>query len=167
MANTVDNRGIFNLSTASDFLYCLDVALNRYKVTRAKRIQDALFLIMGVTHLREWIAPGYRPTFSNNQPSPTPSNKAESFYIEIFENSDFKIVKGLCNRAKHLSRRCVATNYTHGLNFDEIDCPIDDVLANFDEGPPTGFFVEDMEIGEILNRLLDEYRHKWFDRECT
>jgi hypothetical protein len=167
MANTVDNRGIFNLNTARDFLYCLEVALKKYKNTRAKRIQDALFLIMGATHLREWIAPGYSPKFSNNQPSPAPRNKAEKFYIEIFDNLDFKIVQGLCNRAKHLSGRSVATDYTNGLSFDECDCPIDDVVANFDEGPPTGFFVEDMEIGEILNRLLDEYQHKWFDRECT
>jgi hypothetical protein len=93
--------------------------------------------------------------------------RLKAFILRSSKIQILKIVKGLCNRAKHLSRRCVATNYTHGLNFDEIDCPIDDVLANFDEGPPTGFFVEDMEIGEILNRLLDEYRHKWFDRECT
>jgi hypothetical protein len=74
-------------------------------------------------------------------------------------------VRGLCNRTKHLSVKCKATDYTSGLTIDEWDL-IDDVV-DFDEGPPTGFFVDETEVSDILLRLLDEYRRDWFERELT
>jgi hypothetical protein len=165
MAKAAENEGIFHLTSASHLLYCLEAALKRYMSSKPKRIEDAFFLIMGANHLREWIAPGYRPTFDHDRPSPLPNTEAEKFYVRIFDNADFKIVRGLCNRAKHLSVKCKATDYTSGLTIDEWDL-IDDVV-DFDEGPPTGFFVDETEVSDILLRLLDEYRRDWFERELT
>jgi hypothetical protein len=161
-----ENEGIFHLTSASDFFYCLHVALDRYQRSRSKRIEDTFFLVMGANHLREWIAPGYRPEFDKKtgEPSPAPLTEAEKFYIEVFDDPDFKIVRGLCNRAKHLTKECSVTSYSNSSNLmiDDLDCMIDDVL-NWDEGPPTGFYVEGEEVGEILHRLLNTYRHAWFE----
>lgn len=165
MAKTAEGEVIFHLTSARDLLYCLEAALQRYMSSKPKRIEDAFFLIMGANHLREWIAPGYRPTFDHDLPSPPPKTEAEKFYVRIFDNAEFKIVRGLCNRAKHLSVKCKATDYTAGLTIEEWDL-IDDVV-NFDEGPPTGFFVDGKEVSDILLRLLEEYRRDWFERELT
>jgi hypothetical protein len=159
-----ESQGIFHLTSASDLFCCLHVALSRYQKADSKRIEDAFFLVMGANHLREWIALGYNPKFKKGVPSPAPNSEAEKFYIEIFDNDDFKIVQGLCNRAKHLTANCVLTGYLGDLSIDEWDLPIDDVV-DFDEGPPTGFYVDGQEIGSILHRLLEVYRDEWFEHQ--
>jgi len=166
MAKPAENEGIFHLTSASHFLYCLEAALKRYMSSKPKRIEDAFFLVIGANHLREWIAPGYSPTFGHdNTPRPQPITEAEKFYVRIYKNADFKIVRGLCNHAKHLSVNCKATDCTCGLSIDEWDS-IDDVV-DFGEGPPAGFFVDETEVSDILLRLFGEYRRAWFERELT
>lgn len=163
-----ENEGIFHLTSARDFYCCLDIALQRYQKARSKRIEDIFFLVMGANHLREWIAPGYDPEFKNKIPIPPPKTAEQKFYLVLFEDKDFKIVKKLCNRAKHLKPRHREPSYSYSnssdLCIDDWDCMIDDV-PNWDEGPPAGFFVDGEEVGAILHRLLNKYRDDWFEHQ--
>ena len=165
MAKQVKEEGVFHLTSARHLLYCLEDALQRYRDSRIKRIEDVFFLVMGANHLREWIAPGYSPKFRDGLPSSPADTEAKKFYIRIFDNADFQIVRNVCNRAKHLSMQCEPTCCTGGLPIDEWDS-IDNVV-DFDKGPPTGFFVDETEIGGVLQRLLEEYRRDWFECEAA
>ncbi len=49
--------GVFNLETAEDLFYCITQSLRCYKEAKAKEIDRLFFVVMGLTHLREWIAP--------------------------------------------------------------------------------------------------------------
>ena len=163
-----ESEGIFHLASAKDFYCCLDIALQRYQKAKSKRIEDIFFLIMGANHLREWIAPGYDLRHDESNMPKQPQTEAQKFYLKIFNDNDFKIVKKLCNRAKHLKPRRGEPSYSYSsssdLCIDDWDCMIDDV-PNWDEGPPTGFFVDGEEIGTILRRLLDKYRDDWFEHQ--
>lgn len=150
------NNGIFNLTSAEDFFKCLEVVLRQYRDSTAKQIEIALFLVMGANHLREWIAPGY-------DHKRTAKTKAEKFYNKIFEDPNFKIVNQLCNNAKHLKGVSQETSYVGGLNVDDWPGLIDDLIGNWDSGPPTGFYVDGTEIGDILTSLLGKYQSDWFD----
>ncbi|GCE65922.1 hypothetical protein OMCYN_01868 [cyanobiont of Ornithocercus magnificus] len=161
-----EHKGIFHY-TAEELFTCLDIALNRYRSGKAKQIEDVFFLILGLNHLREWIAPGY----DHKQEAKSTEQK---FYNEIFKNNDFKIIRQLSNNAKHLLKNPMGTSRSSGLSIDDYP-PIDEV-SNFDEGPPSGFYVEveikdegktdekrteTKDVGEVLQNLLEIYR-KWF-----
>lgn len=150
----------FHLTSAKDFLYCLENTLARYKKSRVKRVEDLFFLVMGLAHLREWIAPGYK----HEQTAVTP---AQHFYNDIYKIQDFKTVLALCNGIKHLdiehsdNRPAPNTSYSADLPFNEWPAPIDEVLK-WDDGPPTDFYVDKEKIEEMLQRLVDFYKEKWF-----
>ena len=134
------------------FFYCLEVALQRYKSSSVKRVEDAFFLIMGLNHLREWIAPGY----NHKQPADT---DAKRLYLEIYDLPEFKIINALCNRSKHLAIS-QETGYRGELTVSE--WPDLASVLRIDEGPPSAFYVNNEEIEKPLSRLLEEYRNKWF-----
>ena len=157
MMEVAANNGMFNLTCAEDFFKCLEVVLRQYRESTAKQIEIALFLVMGANHLREWIAPGY------DYNKGTANTNAEKFYNKIFEDPNFKIVNQLCNHAKHLKWISQETSCAGGLNIDDWPGLIDDLIGDWDSGPPTGFFVDGTEIGDILASLLDKYRSDWFN----
>lgn len=164
MAGENENKGIFNLASAEDFFLSLKIALAKYRKSTVKELEVALFLVMGVNHLREWIAPGYDPRpDGRGRPKNTPKNAAEKFYVDIYDD-DFKLVNQLCNRSKHLRKIGARTGFEGGLNIDEWPDSVDDLIGGFDQGPPTAFLVEGQEIGEIVQRILSRYQIEWFDR---
>ena len=65
--------GIFDLNTPQEFFNSICRILNRYKSSHAKDIEDLLYVLMGLNHLREWIAPHY------DKMKP-PKNPAEDFF---------------------------------------------------------------------------------------
>jgi hypothetical protein len=156
MIEVAANNGVFNLTSAEDFFKCLEVALMQYKESTTKQIEIALFLVMGANHLREWIAPGCDHKKKDK-------TEAEAFYCKIFDDPNFKIVNQLCNHAKHLEGVSQKTSYAGELNIDDWPGLIDDLIGDWDSGPPTGFFVDGVEIGDVLTSLLDKYRSDWFN----
>lgn len=162
MAGENENKGIFNLASAEDFFLSLKIALVKYRKSTVKELEVALFLVMGVNHLREWIAPDYDPRpDGRGRPKNTPKNAAERFYVAIFDG-DFKLVNQLCNRSKHLKKIDARTGLEGGLNIDEWPDSVDDLIGGFDQGPPTAFLVNEQDIGDVLERILNRYEKEWF-----
>ncbi len=95
MSKTNKSLARFHLTSANDFFYCLESTLARYKKSKVKRVEDLFFLVMGLAHLREWIAPGYKY-------KQTAKTVAQHFYNDIYKIEDFKTVQALCNGIKHL-----------------------------------------------------------------
>ena len=109
-------------------------------------------MILGLNHLREWIAPGFKD-FKH------PANDAEEFFLLIFDNSDWKIINEICNQTKHVNP-VPRLSAEYDLTFESWHS-VDDVRT-FDSGPPTRFTVDGHDIEPILERVSDFYRRHWF-----
>ena len=157
MSAAPTKSGIFHIGDEKDFFYLLKDALKRYNSQKVKSVELLFFLIMGLNHLREWIAPGYRH-------EQEPTNRDQCFYREIHKDEDFKTIRELCNRTKHFQpgsgRR---TTYDSGLPIDEWS-DINSVL-NFDEGPPSEFFVDGTDVSAVLGRVLARYEEHLYSQD--
>ena len=72
--------------------------------------RNFLFLALGLTHLREWIADSNHAVIEKKQKDGIALTDGEQFFIEIYLLPSFKIIQELCNRGKHhISRDAVAT----------------------------------------------------------
>jgi len=145
--------GIFDLNTAQEFLDSICRIIKRYKSSVAKEIEYLLYVIMGLNHLREWIAPGYNP-------KNTPKNPGEVFYQDIWDNKSFQIINSICNGTKHLAKMDLTTSSEYGIPFD--DWPEVDAVRIFDLGPPSNYFVDGQNIIEIIDEAVNFYETKWF-----
>ena len=148
--------GIFDLKTPEEFFSTVLRTYDRYQESNAKDVEDLLYVLMGLNHLREWIAPGY----SHITP---PGRLEEVFYNEIWNTSSFKIINSLCNRTKHLNTVCGTTSSSHDIPFD--DWPDVDAVRHFDLGPASMYLVDGQDVAEIINDVIAFYRTRWFERK--
>ena len=147
-------NGIFDIEEPSQFFDSILRVFERYKSSRAKNVEDLLYVIMGLNHLREWIAPGYRP-------DTMPQSSAESFYAEIWdEEPNFQTMNALCNRTKHLASVKAQTSSTHDLDIDE--WPDVDSVRSFDLGPASGYQVDGRDVSEVCEEVIAFYQARWF-----
>jgi hypothetical protein len=147
-------RKIFNLNSKDLFFY-IQVSMKKYKNSKAKNIEQLFFIIMSLNHIREWIAPGYKHTYK-------PINVEQEFYNDIYELQEFKTIQDLCNGIKHLGSS-KNTEAQYGLKIDDWDAMFDDVKS-FDDGPPSKFTVDGMDIENVLDKVIDFYSREWFDK---
>ena len=107
MANT---GGFFSIRDDTAFFAILSKTLDSFRATKAKRPEDLLLLILGLAHLGEWIAPGYRR-------GAIAKNCAERFVALLFEDPNYQTVLLLANHAKHQRRD--ALPHTQKISFVE------------------------------------------------
>lgn len=146
-------KGIFDLNTPEEFFQSICRILERYKISTAKNIEDLLYVLMGLNHLREWIAPGY--DWKNPPKSPN-----EEFFQSIYKTSEFKTVNALCNRTKHLIPIREEISSEHDLKID--DWPEIDSVRNFDLGPALNYLIDGKNITNVLDGLVEYYNENWF-----
>jgi hypothetical protein len=113
---------------------------------------------MGLNHLREWIAPGYKDIYKE-----TPAvSKEQKFFLKIYDElPEFKIINASCNGIKHL-KSSQNTNAEYGLKIDDWGL-IGDVKS-FDDGSPSKFTVDGVDIEITLKKVIDFYSKEWFDK---
>ena len=146
---------IFDLESSEDFFGSVLRVYDGYQRSNEKNIEDLLYVLMGLTHLREWIAPRYNP-------KDLPSKPEQDFSKEIYDLPSFTIVRFLCNRTKHMEK-VIATASSHDIPFDEwIDF---DAVRNFDLGPVSRYLVDGRDVKEIIDDVIAFYRDKWFERK--
>lgn len=145
--------GFFDLSSPDIFFQVIKKAAAELKESQFKSTSKLMFVIMGLNHLREWIAPGcdFRTEARTS---------AEQFFNEIFALEEFKMVNGLCNHSKHLK---VSQGPLVHIQCNSIDhWPEIDSVENLDLGPPTDHFIGDRDIQDIIARVIEYYETKWF-----
>lgn len=145
---------IFDLKSSEDFFGSVLRLYDRYQRSNEKNVEDLLYVIMGLNHLREWIAPGYTP-------NDHPSKPEEAFSKEIYNLPSFTIVRFLCNRTKHM-KKVIATTSLHDIPFDEWENI--DAVRDFDRGPASQYLVDGRDVIEIIDDVISFYRDKWFKR---
>jgi hypothetical protein len=124
---------VFDLSE-EELFYELVQIFKRFKKSAVKERADLFALLMGLNHLREWIAPGYRPRRDQA------CNPAQLFYDKIYGLPEWKTINELCNKTKHLKQ--VRANETVGYELPFNQWPNVSSVVNFSKGPPTGFSVK-------------------------
>jgi hypothetical protein len=150
---------MFDLDSSKSFFHLIERRWQHYAARSHKHTEDVLFVILGLNHLREWIAPGYNPIWRNQNPIfKTPESPEQAFSKDLYLNENHRVIRELCNGLKHTELKHT-TGSTPGLNFDDWD-EVDSVLV-FDIGPPSGFTVDGNPIDEIIEAVLEEYR-AWF-----
>jgi hypothetical protein len=149
---------IFDINSAKGLFFLINRTMKDYCDEEEKDAARLLFLIMALNHLREWIAPGYKP--DRHGTWPPESNNAERFSKDISVNCpEFEIIRKLCNKSKHINTN-PPTGSMHTLTVD--DCKDWDSIADFDKGPATDYFVNGGNVIDVLSTVIDFYKTKWF-----
>ena len=150
--------GLFEIRDASAFFVVVKGAFEEFLSTNAKKPAQLLLLILGLAHLREWIAPGFKRTAP-------PKNQAEEFVTRLWENPDYQTVVLLANHAKHQRRMALPETQTtrYVEMMDDRDTPIDSWL-DFDDGPTSSYEYGDRDLEDIFSALMDFYEKGWFSR---
>ncbi|MBI5120001.1 MAG: hypothetical protein HZA67_03280 [Rhodospirillales bacterium] len=146
--------GLFDLIDALAFFKSTQRRYESYRQGHIKSTEDLLYIILGLNHLREWIAPDYNKTKSKWPPADTAE---KTFSKAVFENHDFGILRSLANGTKHA--KAVETGYAGGAPMD--DWGDFDSVANVDKGPPTAHFVDERPIEELVAPVIQLYEN-WF-----
>jgi hypothetical protein len=154
---------IFDIYSPEEFICSINKTWENYKRDKQKSVESLLYVIMGLNHLREWIAPGYNLQYkTGNKYWKTPANDAESFSKAIYNNNSFKIIRNLCNKTKHLKQMKVYTLSYHEVPFD--DWSDIDAVRNWDKGPASAYFVDDINIIDIIDKVIGFYQTEWFKK---
>lgn len=154
--------GVFDIDSPERFFHSISSVFETYKASKAKRTEDLLYIIMGLNHLREWIAPGYKRRQDEK-------NDAQVFYNRIYSNCrNYVLIKEICNATKHLGdkheiRAKHETSANYGLDID--DWPDFDSVSDFDLGPPSGHFVDGDNVIGIIEDVINYYEREWFSKQ--
>lgn len=105
----------FDLNEPEDLYRLIHEAYDEYVEMPTER--NFLFLALGFTHLREWIAQAKHSEIESKQKAHEPLTDAEKFFVEIYDLPDFQVIQELCNRGKHHITRGTkaATSKVQGL----------------------------------------------------
>lgn len=154
---------IFDIYSPEEFFYSINTAWTNYKKGKQKSVEILLYVIMGLTHLREWIAPGYNPQYKLVKKLwEFPSTDAERFSKAIYNDASFEIIRGLCNRTKHLKQMKANTSSDHDVSFD--DWSDIDAVRNWDKGPASAYSIDGIDVINIIDKVIDFYRREWFEK---
>jgi hypothetical protein len=145
--------GFLGVDLPDQLFGVLDRALTRYKASRVKTIDDGFLLVLGLAHLREWIAPGY----NHQTPARYPDQR---FFNAIFELESFRLLLAVANGAKHhQNRKEIAVRSRH---FDKIDdWPDFDAALSVDDGPVAEYIIEGEDLENLCQEVLEFYRKNW------
>ena len=145
---------MFDINSPEAFFRAICRNASDLRNRSAKATDRLLFVIFGLNHLREWIAPGYRPRGS-------PTNEKERFYESIYSCPSFELINDICNHTKHL--KPIGSERTgYGLNID--DWSDIDSVESFDDGPPTSYEIDGKDVLEAVEEVIAFYQQRWFDR---
>lgn len=151
---------IFDINNAEELFFHIDRTMKDYCAEKEKDAVKLLFLIMALNHLREWIAPGYKPDRHNNWPATdTPEKQfSKNIYINC---TAFETIRKLCNKSKHITRN-PRTDSEYGLPID--DWKDFDSVKDVDKGPAKNYFVNGENVINIMKKVINFYETEWFEK---
>ncbi len=142
------NSNAFDIVSPEGFLTDLVVSYRKYKISKVKPTRDLLYIVMGLNHLREWIAPGFKGGRS------TPNSAEEFFSEKVFQSREHQAIRAVCNASKHFTGK-VGTSVDYGANID--DWPDFDSVQSVDDGPPTAHYIDNRPVEVLIEPLITLY----------
>lgn len=120
--------------------------------------RNFLFLALGFTHLREWIAQSKHSDIEQKLNRGEPLTDGEQFFVDIYSLPSFQVIQELCNRGKHhVTRGAKATtSKTEGLRagIGKAGDRLDQLYFLIDDRDSRDYFIE----------LIHKY-NEWFGRD--
>lgn len=148
---------IFGIQSPSHLFSEIDTALSEFRTAKGTTFRNLFFLLSGLNHLREWIAPGYVHTNPANTPS-------QVFFNSIYHSCpEWKLVNSLCNGLKHFD----PTTHSKSNNASPLlaDFPTMSGVTSLAHGHPQKFTVEGRDAIEILEAVRHYYAKNWFEQQ--
>lgn len=147
---------LFNIESADHLFGLLKSVASRLSTSEEKRPEDFLLLVFGLTHLREWIAPGYGRTKRR------PTTPEEHFYQDIYKFDDFELLQALCNRSKHM---CI-TDKAMGTLYKSVKNPASDrgSVSKSDGRRLVSYFANGKDVEDVIRAVIKFYEDKWFQK---
>ena len=99
---------LFDLNEPKDLYKIILQVYDEYSCTPTER--NFLFLVLGFTHLREWISESSYYEIRSKKEKGQALTDGEHFFEEIYLLPSFRTIQELCNRGKHH-----VTHVEHGL----------------------------------------------------
>ena len=148
--------GFFDIGDDSAFFAVLSNVLSEFRATKSKKPEHLLLLVLGLAHLREWIAPNY----TRND---VPKNAAQRFAATLLKLPAYDTLWLLASHAKHQRRRSLPDTQTTAFveTIDDRDIPIDS-WPDFDQGPASAYRYGDQDIEQIFTTVASFYQDRWF-----
>ena len=149
----MNEKNLFDIQSAKSFFDSIVNVRKKYSSGNTKNIEQLLYIIMGLNHLREWIAPGYKHKNSPTKPE-------HHFFKKIYENQEFKKIKSICNRTKHLSESPYQTTVQHSdklADWDNLSA-----AKTLGSGVPIDYYVEGRNVLDSIDEVIDFYNSNWF-----
>ena len=152
----MNQPNLFDITSPEVFFDSILRVRTRYASKKTKHIEDLLYMIFGLNHLREWIAPGY--DYKKEGESTKPEH---IFFKQIWELKEFQTIRSICNHSKHLCKPKYGTTIT---NFSGLLADWDDLqsVTTLAEGTPVSYFVDGNNILQQIDPVIDFYKSKWF-----
>ncbi len=152
----------FDINSAKDLFSLIKITMKDFCNKEEKDAAKLLFLIMALNHLREWIAPGYKPNNGNWPPANTPEKRfSQNIYVNCPE---FDTIRELCNKTKHF-REKRNPKITHSEHNPLVDDWKDfDSVKSVDKGPVMNYFVDGENVINIMGAVINFYNTEWFER---
>lgn len=153
----------FDMNSDHALFRSLKRVYQEQRTQKVKNTEQVLFLLMGLNHLREWVAPG----FSKDQKASTPE---QAFYSDIWSRvPEFKIVQALCNHSKHQDSKHsgsedLVLEAQFGASVSEY--PSIAAVHSFSSGPPLGYRVNGRDLFDVLQVVITFYESCWYARSC-
>jgi len=151
---------IFDIESPAELFAMLQNRFNEYRADGEKSTEDAISIVLLTNHLREWIAPGYK---RKGKIWPPARNTAEEFSRQIYEHSDFKIIRDVANGTKHL--RCNRNTDTMYFGDATQEVLVIGKIAGKQvlKGIPCAHFIDDRLFEDVLDPIIKLY-DSWFSR---
>ena len=154
----------FGLQTPEDLFREIDSALTAFKTPKGTNNQTLFFLLAALNHLREWIAPGYKPnTDKNGNLRNTPKTAGEKFYVLIYENPEWRLINELCNGYKH----CLPSESVQDDNASSLMADMHSLTGvnSLSHGHSQCYEVNGRGVVEVMETVRDFYQKEWFEKQ--
>lgn len=178
MGQNESDGEVFGFLAAEDYFYSLNACFNQYltasKTGKPIEPRDVFFLVTGLNHLREWIAPNFndeqsgmsKECYDKAVRSGGGGMSAEVlFFVGIYhECEEFKLLKKTANTIKHRSLRKGSLKAEAEFSDEPDIFAQDDVFALNDimKGFPTSYFINGRRLEDILKAVIGYYEQHWF-----
>ena len=150
----IGSPGFLDFDVPEQLFAALERTFQCYLTSPVKVIEEALFLVLGLAHLREWIAPGFKGKRKPRIP-------AERFSEALYSLESYRILLDVANHAKHQNTNHDLTiTSTHYDNIDE--WPDFDSANSMDAGPVAEYWIGKRKLADIFEETLRFYRDHWF-----
>jgi len=152
----MSGQNLFSIQSAKSFFDSIVDTRKKYSSENTKNIEHLLYIIMGLNHLREWIAPRYKHT-------DTPTEPAHYFFNDIYKVPEFIIINSICNRTKHLSTSPHETTVEYSDKLASWNSLNDvKILSN---GVPTDYYVDNNNVLSLIDTIISFYDSNWFSQQ--